>query len=187
MSTEQASEGTPYGQYAGFVTRLVAFFIDRLIVAIFVSIVSTVVGFVTGSLQVNQWLGIEAWSQWLVAGLLAVFTLSTYFVYDVGCWLLAGQTPGKRLMGLLVVRADGQRVRLGGAIRRWLGYWLSAILFLGFLWVLVDNRRQALHDKLAGTLVVYAGPDERGRAAPIRVRDRLRDLSREREAAQRVV
>ena len=50
MSTEQASEGTPYGQYAGFVTRLVAFFIDRLIVAIFVSIVSTVVGFVTGSL-----------------------------------------------------------------------------------------------------------------------------------------
>ncbi len=185
MTSEQASEGTLYGQYAGFVTRLGAFFIDRLIVAVFVAVVSAVVGFVTESLQVNQWLGIEAWSQWLVAGLLAVFTVSTYFVYDVGCWLLAGQTPGKRLMGLLVVRTDGQRLRPAGAIGRWLGYWLSAILFLGFLWVLVDNRRQALHDKLAGTLVVYAWPDEPGQPVSTPIRDRLRDLRREREAAPR--
>jgi uncharacterized RDD family membrane protein YckC len=174
MAGEPVASVTLSGQYAGFVTRLVAFFVDRLIVGTLVAVVTAVVGFVTGSLRMNQWLGIEAWSQGLVAALLAAFTLSTYFVYDVGCWLLAGQTPGKRLMGLLVVRADGERVRLGSAVCRWLGYWLSAILFLGFLWVLVDNRRQALHDKLAGTLVVYARPEEGLRYIP--VRDQLHTL-----------
>jgi len=180
MTGEQVSGETLYGQYAGFVTRLIAFFTDRMIVAVFIAIVTAVIGFVTQSLQVNQWLGIEAWSQWLVGGLLAVFTLLTNFVYDVGCWLLAGQTPGKRLMGLLVVQTDGRRLRFGAAIRRWLGYYLSAILFLGFLWVLVDNRRQALHDKLAGTLVVYAWSRRPDLTAPVPLRARLRDLGRER-------
>lgn len=185
MTTDQALEETVYGQYAGFVTRLVAFFIDRLMVAVFIAIVSAVVGFVTESLQVNQWLGIETWSGWLVASLLAAFSFLTYLVYDVGCWLLAGQTPGKRLMGVLVVRTDGQRLRFGAAMRRWFGYWLSAILFLGFLWVLVDNRRQALHDKLAGTLVVYAWSDRPDLVAPTPVGARLRELGRESERVQR--
>jgi uncharacterized RDD family membrane protein YckC len=185
MTAEQASGGTRYGQYAGFVTRLIAFFVDRLIVAVFVAVATAVVGFVTQSLQVNQWLGIEQWSQWLLRGLLAAFALLTYFIYDVGCWLLAGQTPGKRLMGLLVVQTDGQRLRFGSAIRRWFGYYLSAILFLGFLWVLVDNRRQALHDKLAGTLVVYAWSGRQDLAAPVPIRARLRGLGREQEVVQR--
>jgi uncharacterized RDD family membrane protein YckC len=185
MRGEQASRETRYGQYAGFVTRLSAFFIDRLIVAVFIAIVTAVVGFVIQSLQVNQWLGIEDWSQWLVRGLLAAFTFLTYFVYDVGCWLLAGQTPGKRLMGLLVVQTDGQRLRLGAAIRRWLGYYLSAILFLGFLWVLIDSRRQALHDKLAGTLVVYAWSSRLDLDAPVPVRARLREMGRGRKTAQK--
>jgi uncharacterized RDD family membrane protein YckC len=178
MSDEQAPKETVYGQYAGFVTRLVAFFIDRLMVAAFIAVVSAVVGFVTESLQVNQWLGIESWSGWLVASLLGAFSFLTYLVYDVGCWLLAGQTPGKRLMGLIVVRTDGERLRFGAAIRRWIGYWLSGILFLGYLWVLVDNRRQALHDKLGGTLVVYSWSDRPDLVAPAPVRARLRDLGR---------
>ena len=185
MAGERAIPETLYGQYAGFVTRLIAFFVDRLIVAVFVAIVTAVVGFVVQSLQVNQWLGIAHWSKWLVGGLLAAFTLSTYFVYDVGSWLLAGQTPGKRLMGLLVVQSDGRRLRFGAAIRRWLGYYLSAILFLGFLWVLIDNRRQALHDKLAGTLVVYAWSRRPDLAAPVPVRARLRSLGSERKGDER--
>lgn len=185
MIAEQAPEEAIYGQYAGFVTRLVAFFIDRLVVAVFVAITYAVVGFVTQSLQVNEWLGIEGWAGWLVATLLGAFSFLTYFVYDVGSWLLAGQTPGKRLMGLLVVQTDGQRLRFGAAIRRWFGYYLSAILFLGFLWVLVDNRRQALHDKLAGTLVVYAWSRRPDLDAPVPARERLQRLGRERKAAQR--
>jgi uncharacterized RDD family membrane protein YckC len=45
-----------------------------------------------------------------------------------------------------------------------IGLVLAALpLYLGFLWSLVDNRRQGLHDKVAGTCVVYAWaarPDE---------------------------
>jgi uncharacterized RDD family membrane protein YckC len=96
-----------------------------------------------------------------------------------------GQTPGKQLMGLLVVKTDAGRVRLGAAILRWVGYWLSGILLLGYLWVLVDNRRQAFHDKPAGTLVFYCRPEEMGLAASTPARDRLLDLRREREAAPR--
>jgi uncharacterized RDD family membrane protein YckC len=41
-------------------------------------------------------------------------------------------------------------------ILRYLGYSLSAIsLFLGFFWILIDDRRQGWHDKIAGTLVIY--------------------------------
>jgi uncharacterized RDD family membrane protein YckC len=87
----------------------------------------------------------------------------------MGFWMLAGQTPGKRVMGVRIVRTDGQRLKWGNAIRREVGYGISTILFLGYLWVLVDNRRQGWHDKLAGTMVVYAWPEEGGTP----VRDRL--------------
>jgi uncharacterized RDD family membrane protein YckC len=42
-------------------------------------------------------------------------------------------------------------------LRRYVGYYLSALaLYAGYWWVLIDNRRQGWHDKLAGTIVVYA-------------------------------
>jgi uncharacterized RDD family membrane protein YckC len=42
------------------------------------------------------------------------------------------------------------------ALRRFIGYFISGILFLGFLWVLLDSRRQGWHDKIAGTFVIYS-------------------------------
>jgi uncharacterized RDD family membrane protein YckC len=39
---------------------------------------------------------------------------------------------------------------------RFIGCWISAIpLFFGFIWIIFDRRRQAWHDKLAGTQVIY--------------------------------
>jgi uncharacterized RDD family membrane protein YckC len=83
------------------------------------------------------------------------------FLYDVSFWVLSGQTPGKRVLGVRVMRTDGKRLTLGKAVLRRIGYWVSAIFFLGFLWILVDNRRQAFHDKLAGTIVTYSWPEGR--------------------------
>jgi len=82
----------------------------------------------------------------------------------VGCWRLFGQTPGKALLGLEVVRtrgvapgpAGGATVSVPRGLLRLLGYLISALpLFAGFLWVLVDNHRRAWHDHIAGTSVVY--------------------------------
>ena len=79
-------------------------------------------------------------------------------------------------MGLRVVTVKGERVKPLRAVFRYLGYILAALpLFLGFAWILVDDRRQGWHDKLSGTYVIYtwaARPDERFLAEEI---DRIDD------------
>lgn len=142
-----------YGEYAGFVTRLVAFVIDIAIVIAVVAIISATSGLV------NQFLNLRPAGLWVLRAITAttsvIFTVSYYIIL----WTLVGMTPGKRIMGLIIVGEDGGRVTIGKAIRRYVGYYLSSILLLGYLWVLIDPRRQALHDKLAGTLVIYDWPD----------------------------
>ncbi|WP_028455850.1 RDD family protein [Chitinilyticum litopenaei] len=73
-------------------------------------------------------------------------------------WLQLGATPGKMLLKLKVVDArTGQRLTLGKAILRYFGYFLSALLLgIGYFCVGWDKRKQGLHDKLAGTLVLKA-------------------------------
>ena len=92
------------------------------------------------------------------------------FGYDIAFWTLAGQTPGKQLVGVRVVRTDGRRIEFGRAVVRRLGYILSSLLYLGFLWILFDNRRQGWHDKLADTIVVYTWPEEELRGTMVRDR-----------------
>jgi len=77
--------------------------------------------------------------------------------YFAGFWSTAGQTPGMRMMQLRVVNASGSPPSLGRSLVRLVGLGLAILLlFTGFLPVLVDRRRRALQDFLAGTTVVYA-------------------------------
>ena len=77
-------------------------------------------------------------------------------VYYAGSWLWLGRSPAQALLGLRVVREeDGGRPDLGRVAVRYVGYLLGGtFLLLGYGWALIDRRRQAWHDKLAGTLVV---------------------------------
>lgn len=76
-------------------------------------------------------------------------------VYMIGFWTWKGQTPGKMAMGIRIVAADGGPIGLGRAIIRYLGFFVSAaILYLGFIMIAFDGRKQGLHDKIAGTFVV---------------------------------
>ena len=60
------------------------------------------------------------------------------------------------LLGVRVVNREGQEITFWQAVRRYIGYYISAFaLYIGFIWVLFDNRRQGWHDKLAGTYVIY--------------------------------
>ncbi|MFN2220536.1 MAG: RDD family protein [Anaerolineae bacterium] len=177
MSDEQVPYPIPLGRYAGFITRLAAFIIDRSIVSIILFIMVWSVQWAANAFAINLLLFTEG-TPWqmslaLTAGLYLLFSI----LYDVGFWMLAGQTLGKRVMGVRVVRTDGKRLKFGNALRREIGYVLSAILFLGYLWILFDNRRQGFHDKLAGTMVVYSWPEDelqgtfvRDRVAHIRYR-----------------
>lgn len=186
MTNEQTSEQgqeTTYGQYAGFVTRLVALIIDQLILTGIVSLITIVATYVMNIFRVNELLGTENLTQTITVILVTIVTVSVVILYTIGFWLLAGQTPGKRLMGVRIVRTNGQRITLWAAVRRWVGYWLSAILFLGYLWVLLDNKRQGFHDKLAGTVVVYSWPEREQKGTF--VRDHISHLRRSREMARK--
>lgn len=62
---------------------------------------------------------------------------------------------GKMALGLKVTGMNGQRISFLNATGRYFGKILSGIILLiGYLMVLWDDKRQGLHDKLAGTLVV---------------------------------
>jgi len=143
------SAGTPH-ETAGIVSRSLAFTVDALLLVGGLGAVVVLVG-VFGAV-----LGWDPPA--MMRGLATVFGAalpSLWLVLNAAMWTIAGRTPGQALFGLRVVRTDGTPVRLGRACVRSLCYLLSGIMLVGFLWVLVDRRRQAWHDKLAGTLVVY--------------------------------
>lgn len=78
----------------------------------------------------------------------------------------AGGGVGKRLMGLRVLRMDGEPIGPGRALARALGWLLSTPLCnFGFLVALLRADSRALHDLLAGTVVVEAYPKQRGEGA----------------------
>lgn len=64
-------------------------------------------------------------------------------------------TLGKKVLGLKVVNLEGQQISFGQATGRHFGKILSAIiLFIGYLMMLWDDKKQTLHDKMANTLVI---------------------------------
>ena len=71
----------------------------------------------------------------------------------------SGQTWGRRIAGVKVVRADnGQPPGWGRAIGRSLfAYFISGqICYLGYLWMLWDGEKRTWHDMVAGTRVIKA-------------------------------
>jgi uncharacterized RDD family membrane protein YckC len=76
-------------------------------------------------------------------------------VYFAGMWTWKGTTIGGTILGLRVVRVDGQQLTILIAIVRALAGLFSAfMLFLGILWIAWDSEKQGWHDRLAGTVVI---------------------------------
>jgi uncharacterized RDD family membrane protein YckC len=63
-------------------------------------------------------------------------------------------TPGKAALGLKVTDLNGNQIGFGTATGRYFGRILSGILYIGYIMVAFTERKQGLHDMLAGTLVV---------------------------------
>ncbi len=80
-------------------------------------------------------------------------------VYTTGFARFGGQTVGKMVLGLRVVRRDGHSLTTWNALCRALGMLLAGLPGLaGFLWAAFDLQRRGWHDRLAGTLVVRIRP-----------------------------
>jgi uncharacterized RDD family membrane protein YckC len=78
------------------------------------------------------------------------------WIYFAGMESGSGQaTVGKKAMGLKVTDSNGHRIGFGQATGRHFGRYISAIILcIGYLMMLWDDKKQTLHDKMAGTLVV---------------------------------
>jgi uncharacterized RDD family membrane protein YckC len=89
----------------------------------------------------------------VLAGVAWAVVVGAWFVVF---WTTAGQTPGMRLLGLRVVGPDGGPPGVGRALVRLAGLAAAIVpAFAGFLPVLVDDRRRALQDFAAHTVVLY--------------------------------
>lgn len=153
------------GQYAGFLSRAFGFILDIVIIGLtnFATywLVSTLLELVTG-LSTSACPPLETFSlaiitchvaRWSYTAFAAVFPL----LYMIFFWILTGQTIGDYVAGVRVIRTNGHRVNLISGVIRCFSYFLCLVsLGLGFLWILVDDRRQGWHDKLAQTCVIYA-------------------------------
>lgn len=77
----------------------------------------------------------------------------TYYIFFTG---YCGQTPGKMVLRIKVVRQDGSPISYGrAAFREVPAKFLSGIIFgIGYLMVIFDDQKRALHDRLSDTYVI---------------------------------
>lgn len=146
-----APTGRPSGPRAGFWARFAAALIDGILLGIVTSVIGAALGqgsafeFSSEDGEVSVAAGAQGLS--LLIGFL-------YFGYLEGG--PSGQTLGKRLLNIRVIRFDtGGPLGWGTAILRNLASYLSGLAcFLGYLWMLWDGEKQTWHDKLTSTVVV---------------------------------
>ncbi len=192
LDQKNLNPDTLQGQYAGFVSRFLAFLIDIIVVVIIVTVVGGIVSLLLNFFGLSELaanLQISDTSEGSILRWLAAFwgVTSIAFLYFVILWsVTAGKTVGKALMGVRIVPMNGERITLLVAIWRYVAFWFAVLVFaLGVLWIIISDKRQGWHDKMAKTCVIYDWPareDEgtleliRGRWTYVRhTRRRLRD------------
>ena len=147
-------------QYSGLATRMIAAVVDILIIQAVSWMVGGIAAVILSLLNPSE----NAETVVIAIGAAAALLWAAgYFVFF---WSATGQTPGNRIMEIRVQdAAHGRPLGPGRAIVRLVGAVLSALLlFLGYLMILVDSRRRALHDRMVHSVVVYAPSAGRRRA-----------------------
>lgn len=136
---------------AGFWIRFVAYFFDGAVVGFAQFLLGLAFGQVTGLL--SDGIGETHTALSVLSGLLGVTISLAYGIFFIG---YCGQTPGKMVVKIKVMRTDGTEMTYGRAfLREVIGKFLSGILLcIGYLMVAFDSQKQGLHDKIADTYVI---------------------------------
>ncbi len=92
-----------------------------------------------------------------ISGTVWLFVLIAWVMNFVLFPLFRGQTTGKMIAGITILRTDGTPLRLGTIlVRNVVGYLLTTLTVgIGFLIAAVNKNGRSLHDLIAGTIVVY--------------------------------
>lgn len=127
-------------QYIGFWRRVAATLLDWLILTAVSLLLGVFLKGTTGSIILN------------------IASIAISIGYVVGYQSYTGQTLGKKVMGIRVVDAQGNKPSaMTFFLRDVIGKMVSGlILGIGYLMVIWDSKKQALHDKIASTYVIKA-------------------------------
>jgi len=136
---------TSFLQYASWDNRLMGFLIDQIIMALLFLPLFFITPGITRALSSTV--------AFLIEFLVGVMIVHFYYVVPIS---VKGQTLGRKLAG---IRYIDKNTKIYPDIKttwiRFLCYSLSGIIFyIGFLMPLWDKEKQALHDKIAGTIVI---------------------------------
>ena len=154
--------------YAGFWMRFLALLIDGIIVGIVYSFLiapllafmgfgfaSAAENFESGNMTDAEAMGMMGF----VSGAIVVVSMVTQVIYILYFAIMESSkyqgTLGKMALGIQVTTAEGEKLNFGQALLRNLGKIVSqVILYIGFIMAAFTQKKQALHDLIAGTLVV---------------------------------
>jgi uncharacterized RDD family membrane protein YckC len=150
--------------YAGFGWRLLAMLVDSLLLIAVGCFIGLFIGITMGIFF--AFLGLDPATIQALASLVSngfgVLTGWLYFaIMEASPWQA---TLGKRLFNIRVTNLDGERITFLRATGRFFAKYISALICLiGYFMAAFTERRQGLHDMLAGTLVLR---DEDGAPPP---------------------
>lgn len=140
---------------AGIGNRAWALFIDYLVLGLIV-LFFIIIGLIFSFVFIDFWRSIfgSRAPLWLLGTFIfANYVIySGYFVFFETIW--QGQTPGKRLARIRVIRNDGRPITLTQAALRSLLKPIDQILFLGAILIMFNYLEKRLGDWVAGTIVV---------------------------------
>jgi uncharacterized RDD family membrane protein YckC len=166
--TPEEEEVPDIGVYAGLGRRFVAFIVDIIIILLFDLVAMAVLGLTRG-IQNSYYYFVQhvPVDQLTTDGTLAAFLGTVIAAYGVVLivipWLyFAGfessrsqATPGKLLMHIVVTDMTGNKPTFARVTLRHFAKFVSALIVLiGFLMIGLTQKRQGLHDKIAGCLVL---------------------------------
>jgi uncharacterized RDD family membrane protein YckC len=152
----QTPENVAFGyQIAGIGSRFLASLLDTTIVVLLQVVILIVLALILRSIDGSTFADqISAWV-YAIFGLVAATFYWGYYIFFEMLW--NGQSPGKRWVGLRVIRADGTPITLSESLIRNLARlvdFLPAAYGIGIVTMFIDKQSRRLGDLAAGTLVV---------------------------------
>jgi len=165
---EEEEEGPDVGVYAGLGRRIVAFIVDTILILLLDIVAVAVLGLFRGLQNLYffavqqapvESLTTEGTSAALFGSIIAAYGIVIIVIpwlYYAGFESSRSQaTPGKLLMRIVVTDLEGNKPSFARVTLRHFAKFISTlIIFLGFLMIGLTKKRQGLHDKIAGCLVL---------------------------------
>ncbi len=134
-------------EYAGFWRRFLPYIIDLIIGFVILDLSLELLSAIHNHIFA---LGVD-----LINSLGFLIAILFSAMLTIFCWTHWGMTLGKYIFRIKVVDKYGNKLTYDKSFIRLVGYTLSAlILYLGYLWIAFDEKKQGWHDKMAESFVV---------------------------------